>query len=189
VLEYDQGEIDDLEVVRAAFPEPDHSVRTVVKWFGKTIPGPGFRPYLIKFDHWVNVAHTQLAFRFHKTDGFTGVVQTVNLEDENLVWRGLPSTLDGLGEHGNHCAILFFTSKLKERAYPLWVDGCKPRRTEDDAGHHRLAGPGTGGTGKWPITAGVRCTTADLLALPESVRRELLEALQASLPPLAPEGP
>jgi hypothetical protein len=147
-------------------------------WRGIYAESPRWQPYLIKGVFPDAIRGSFLHFQFAKRDGtFGSRIHTIDLDDQRIVWRHAPSTLDGLSE-STPCAFLFLTKDLKELAPGLHEDG-----------HYLgIRDGGTGGRGQWPNGAGARvealalklaemCTSRQLLNLGRE-EQELLASLR-----------
>jgi hypothetical protein len=135
---------------REAFPVPKDGDNLV--WRGRMDAGPLYHPYVIKC---VGLDEPFLHFMFLKSSGqFGPLVHTIDLNDQRLVWRKLPSTLAKLSE-ATPCAFLFLTDDLKRVAPGMYADGCTNAVPS-------ARDTGTGGTGKWPRSAGVFGIPVDL---------------------------
>ena len=172
---------------RRAFETP--KAGDVLVWRGLKDVGPGWQPYVIEAefrDGRPTFTEPYLRFRFLKSDGTFGpTVHCVDLNDRRLVWRDLPSSLEGLSA-AKPCAFLFLTEDLEQIAPVLYADG---NAGAAGSGPRILEG-GTGGTGKWPIGAALSALLKKLVAnskepldqvLTEDERR-LVAALLGSMP-------
>lgn len=133
-------------------------------WRGLHDEAPRWQPYLIKGVFPDAIRGSFLHFQFAKRDGtFGSRVHTIDLDDQRLVWRHAPSTLDGLSE-STPCAFLFLTKELKELAPGLY----------DDGHYLGIRDGGTGGRGQWPHGADVRVEELALKLAAMCTSRQLL---------------
>lgn len=118
------------EARRAASQDGDGKLRWMM-----TAVDASYAPYLVKV-HALAGSKATISF-IHCT---TGEVMdderiTIDLEDRELVWNRLPSTLDGWSAGTTDCAFLFLSPKIKTLS-----------SFADESG---------GGQGKWPRSAAV----------------------------------
>lgn len=155
-----------------AFPFP--TANTIYKWHGRTQLQPGWRPYLIQI---TKLDEPELTFHFIGRDGRARVAEwRVNLDEQRLVWRQLPSSLAEYEPGTRDCAFLFLSKDLETLNRAMYEDG--------------KAGAG-GGTGKWPRGAGVSPIEAALPAIAKILkehRNALSEADARALENLQLEG-
>lgn len=141
-------------------------------WRGEKDFGRGFAPYVIKSTRGAIKDPKAFELSFLKIDGSFGAKShTIDLDDENVVWRGLPSTLEGLSDATPY-AFLFLTERLEELRPDLWKDG--DIRARESVGADEI--PGAGGNGKWPRGAGMIMVRAEQLE--EIVQRAVRSLLQ-----------
>ncbi len=110
-----------------------------------------YAPYLVKI-HALVGSEATISF----IDCATGEVMedrlAIDLDDRELVWTRLPSTLDGWSPGTTDCAFLFLSSKIHDLTPSALASG--------------------GGEGKWPRGAAVAATFDEA----HEVVRELLDA-------------
>lgn len=171
---HDQTDIDDKSQDWAWTPPTRHEL---VLWDNRK-PGPHWEPYIIKV---VSLNEPLLAFVFQKENGWGKKVFEVNLDDPRCVWRDLPSTLvrkDGSPIQPGDAGFLFLTDQLSVLHPEMYKDGHKPKTAP------AIAGPGTGGGGKWPKAGGALLSAREAISrLTPAEVAVLAEELAARVPP------
>jgi hypothetical protein len=112
-----------------------------------------YAPYLVKL-HALAGSQATISFIHCTTGEVMDERITIDLEDRELVWNRLPSTLDGWSAGTTDCAFLFLSSKIKTLS-----------SFADESG---------GGQGKWPRGAAVAATCEPELDEAREALRELL---------------
>jgi hypothetical protein len=124
---------------KAGFSHPQEG--TALRWW-LDAPERFYRPYVTEV---VSRNNNSLTFRFLNlvTNAVLGAQHTIDLDDETVVWRRLPSTVDAPTVTPGQCVLLF----LNEEALsdPLGGDARESRR--DPQTQALLE------TGKWPKSA------------------------------------
>jgi hypothetical protein len=127
--------------MKLAFPPPQQD--TTLRWWS----GAPERFYTLHVVEIVGRNNHNLTFRFrHVLDGKQiGGEHTINLDDETLAWRGLPSTVEAPNATPGQCALFFLRSRdlteslgddaLASRRHPTTQEiletGKWPRATPD----------------------------------------------------------
>lgn len=132
------------EARRATTDAADQKLRWMM-----TAVDDAYAPYLVKI-HAMTEAEAMISFIDCKSGQVLEEQLTIDLNDRELVWNRLPSTLDGWSRGDTDCAFLFLSSKIHDLTSSAMDSG--------------------GGTGKWPRSAAVTATF-------EEVRELVLELL------------
>ncbi|MCU0684964.1 MAG: hypothetical protein MUF34_22405 [Polyangiaceae bacterium] len=156
------------EATNATFPHPEKD--THLRWW-LAAPERFYAPYVVEI---VDRSNASLTFRFLNlmTNDTIGASHTIDLDDEKVVWRSLPSTVDVPNAKPGRCALLFLHSE--ELPKPLSDDAiasCRHPTTLKSLD-----------TGKWPRAAPLVST--ELLTMVKELKRDFITLEKDVLKPV-----
>lgn len=106
-----------------------------------TAPADSYAPYLVKI-HTMLRSEVTFSFINCRTGEVMERQHTIDLNDRELVWNKLPSTLDGWSQGTTDCAFLFLSSRIHDLTADALESG--------------------GGTGKYPRSDAVTATVDEM---------------------------